>query len=275
MEANRKTWIRVKAKDPCAICRKPDWCTKSADGRVACCMRVQSDRPARNGGWLHRLDGNTLKPVYVPPIRPEQPAYVLQAAAYMSSLATAGEQYADLAQHLGLPVEPVKLLSPRWSKQHNAWAFPMFDAVGKMIGIRLRDYTGRKWAVKGSLSGLFIPSMIPRDVVYVCEGPTDTAAALSLGVYAVGRASCSHGGELLRDFCRNIKARFVVMLSDGDDPGLRGAESVSAKIGLLAKIWAPPTKDLRAYVLAGGNIVAMESELANVKWKRYVQPTGH
>ena len=57
-------WYRVNKKQPCAICRRPDWCTY-ADG-VGCCMRVKSETEMRNGGYLHR----TRDPIpYVQPIR--------------------------------------------------------------------------------------------------------------------------------------------------------------------------------------------------------------
>ena len=48
-------WIRVKKGVPCSICGKSDWCEVSADGEVALCMRVESDKPSHNGGWIHRL----------------------------------------------------------------------------------------------------------------------------------------------------------------------------------------------------------------------------
>jgi len=54
-------WNRVSRRTPCPVCSRPDWCGVSTDGMVACCMRVESGRALRNGGWLHRL---TDKPSY-------------------------------------------------------------------------------------------------------------------------------------------------------------------------------------------------------------------
>jgi len=48
-------WNRVSRRSPCPVCSKIDWCSVSTDGAVACCMRVESGRALRNGGWLHRL----------------------------------------------------------------------------------------------------------------------------------------------------------------------------------------------------------------------------
>lgn len=40
----------------CPACGRPDWCVISADRSVAICMRIASDRPTRNGGFLHKHD---------------------------------------------------------------------------------------------------------------------------------------------------------------------------------------------------------------------------
>jgi hypothetical protein len=48
--------IRVKRKSPCPICKKTDWCSVTEDGAMAICMRVSSEREARNGGYLHILE---------------------------------------------------------------------------------------------------------------------------------------------------------------------------------------------------------------------------
>ncbi len=47
--------VRVSPKNLCPVCRKPTWCTISADGARAVCMRIRSERPTRNHGWLHIL----------------------------------------------------------------------------------------------------------------------------------------------------------------------------------------------------------------------------
>jgi hypothetical protein len=48
---------RVSRRRPCPVCEKPDWCSVSADGCLAICMRVErgSVRRTRNDGFLHRL----------------------------------------------------------------------------------------------------------------------------------------------------------------------------------------------------------------------------
>ena len=55
-------WRRVTRRDPCSICGRGDWCTRTEDGAIACCMRVEdgSFKVARNGGYLHRLSDDVL-----------------------------------------------------------------------------------------------------------------------------------------------------------------------------------------------------------------------
>lgn len=50
--------VRVTPKGPCPVCRKGDWCGVFADAPVTICMRVPSDRPTRNGGYLHVGSGS-------------------------------------------------------------------------------------------------------------------------------------------------------------------------------------------------------------------------
>lgn len=57
-----RDWNRVSRQSPCPICSKPDWCTVSTGGLVACCMRVESQQRLRNGGWLHRLTDILFRP---------------------------------------------------------------------------------------------------------------------------------------------------------------------------------------------------------------------
>lgn len=48
---------RVSKKRPCAICKKPDWCSYSVDGSLALCMReaTGSVKQADNGAYVHNL----------------------------------------------------------------------------------------------------------------------------------------------------------------------------------------------------------------------------
>ena len=56
-------WLHVTAQDPCPVCHKPDNCAVSADGALAYCRRVESDRPGRDDGFVHVLSD---RPDYTP-----------------------------------------------------------------------------------------------------------------------------------------------------------------------------------------------------------------
>jgi hypothetical protein len=45
-------WRRVSSASPCPICNHPDWCSGSADGRLAACRRVEA------GCWKSKTDKN-------------------------------------------------------------------------------------------------------------------------------------------------------------------------------------------------------------------------
>jgi hypothetical protein len=48
--------IRVTRKHPCPVCEHSDWCSYWTDGRGAICMRIESDKQTRDGGWIHLFD---------------------------------------------------------------------------------------------------------------------------------------------------------------------------------------------------------------------------
>ena len=54
-------WQKVTRKEPCPICGKPDWCSKSADGVWAVCRRLETDTGSHKTDaegwdyWVYRL----------------------------------------------------------------------------------------------------------------------------------------------------------------------------------------------------------------------------
>jgi phage/plasmid primase-like uncharacterized protein len=100
------------------------------------------------------------------------------------------------AAELGVSMNSLLRLSVGWSEDHDAWTFPMRNANGKVVGIRLRRPDGRKVSVTGGHEGLFIPrgrDLYPGEPLLIAEGPTDTAALLDLNFMAIGRPSCTGG----------------------------------------------------------------------------------
>lgn len=158
---------------------------------------------------------------------------------------------------LGIPDGGLRRLGVVWAASVAALAAPMLSAVnGPTIGVRLRADDGRKWAVKGSHNGLFMPdSFTGSGPLYCPEGLTDTAALCGLGVDAIGRPSATGGRALVRAAAK-MTGRPVVVVADADAPGRDGAAILVNELrteGLAAKVMMPPPgcKDIREAVAAG------------------------
>jgi len=268
-------WIRVTRHEPCTICGRGDWCGLSEDRTVAVCMRVKSDRPVRNGGWLHRVAAaSPPRPpsrVYVPASsEPERDWHALLARW---AGRTAPVDYARLAHLLGVSAASLRRLGAAVSDRPAVWAFPMSDAQGETIGVRLRAEDGRKWAVAGSRNGLFWPDDLRAEgPLLVCEGPTDTAALLDLGYDAIGRPSCTGAVEMVIEAVRRLRRRDVAIMADADGPGITGADRLARALtaaGRRPKVIRPlKGKDARAWVRAGATRAVVDTVIANARhWR--------
>lgn len=273
-------WLRVNRKNRCSQCGSDSWCGYSEDGAFAICMRSSSDKPTANGGYLHRLtDKLDFKPVYRPAPPPPKP---IDAEGIMAAwrLDTPWNMIDASAQSLGVSGNALDALGVAYSQRHQAWAYPMLDGHGNAIGIRLRNDAGEKWAVSGSRSGLFFDPRVaaPADhTAYVVEGPTDTAAALTMGLFAVGRAACLGQADQLRVFFRNFGIRRMVVIADNDEakerpdgqlwyPGKEGAARLIAEMKMESKLILPPAKDLRKWLIQGATKLLVECAANQKKW---------
>ncbi len=254
-------WRRVSRSKPCAICERSDWCGVSADGSVAICMRITSDKPTQNGGWLHRLTEDTRdyrRPVRTVRLAPKRtPRGDLIQLADRSRAAVDFEQLDRFAGGLGVSVNSFRRLGIGWAQRDRAFSFPMVDHYGRIRGIRLRGVDGSKWAVRGGRDGLFLPLGDPtEDRLLICEGVSDCAALLDLRFgNVVGRPSCSGGTRLIVELVGVRKPREAVIVADGDEPGLRGASALASVLiaHVPVRVVQPPvgTKDIRAWLQAG------------------------
>lgn len=196
----------------------------------------------------------------------------------------------ELADDLGMRAADLDRLEMGRSAFHGAWAFPMRDARGVVVGIRLREYGGsRKWSVAGSQDGLFYdPSLEPREAtrngvrgreLVVVEGATDCAAGYALGLPCVGRSSCGTGAEALKGLCARLSVSRVTIVSDNDRhrfrpdgtpwrPGVDGARALAARLGLTHRIVTPPKKDLREWLDAGLTAETFEMVADLHPWRR-------
>lgn len=267
-----KNWTRVTRKNPCPICAKFDWCCIGEKG--TCCMRIESKHPLNNGGWFHPFDTDQprVERRYTPP-PPPRPSINAAALIELFAETTTVQQIAFFAESIGVSEASIAVLGAAYTDVHRAWAFPMRDINCQVVGIRLRATDGKKWAVTGSRQGIFVPQMAAQPTLYICEGPTDTAAAISLGFFAVGRPSCNSGGPEIRALCKRMNVARAIVISDDDTPGLKGAEKIQNEIGIPSTIYVPPTKDIREFYRLGGTKQEIESSLRSKLWVNY-EPIG-
>src|ERR1035437_1877606 len=259
-------WVRTNKHRPCPVCQKPDYCSITSDGAAVRCMRVQSAKPSpgKDGslGWIHKLESV----VALPPLpKPRKRRPVDLAGQWAMWRDGSPELLWCLSMDLGVSETSLNRVGAAWAARHNAWAFPMHDSTGNIIGVRLRGFDGSKWAVTGSQNGLFIPGGLKAgaDWLMVCEGPTDTAALLDLDFDAIGRASCGTGADFVIQYAKLNKRKNICIMADFDEPkkrpdgstwrpgqegATRLAEALTAK-GLRPKIITPmyPHKDIRAW----------------------------
>jgi hypothetical protein len=269
--SGRNGWQRVRRDRPCPICERPDWCLLATDGSAAICARTESAKRCGEAGWLHRLrdDGWRLprRIVRSVPLTPASRRHDLPELADCYRDAVDPVQLDILARSLGLTVDSLTALGIGWSAHYRAWSFPMVDADGTVLGIRLRRPDGSKFAVPGGKEGLFIPAMDPTDPrLLVCEGPTDVAALLDLEYTAVvGRPNCTGGVRLLADLCQRRQPGQVVILADGDEPGRHGAENLAGVLlayrSVVRVVIPTRFKDAREFLGAGGTRTQLEQAI--------------
>ena len=247
-------------------------------GRIeaAICPRVESPRRVGEAGWLHVLRSS---PVPWPRWRTtlgqairlaQRPANAAELAALVNRwrLPPDSPRLAVLAEQLGVTAASLARLGTGWSSDHKAWAWPMSNACGQVVGIRLRLGSGRKLSVKGGREGLFLPTDLqPGGQLLICEGPTDCAALLDLGFSTIGRPSCTGGIRYCIELVRRLQPESVVVVADRDEPGQRGAERLAMMLRLYCpcvKVVCPPEphKDARDWKRAGATAADVEQAIA-------------
>lgn len=291
MTYTRTEWLRASRRRPCPVCQRPDWCLIASDGSAAICPRTPSEKwVGKNGGggYLHKLNGAVLP---IPPPREARPAP--KPKAEMVNLmrqyrsAVNAERLERLSEVLGVSVASLERLGIGWAFDKNAWAFPLTNADGGLLGIRLRCDNGRKFSVTGGHEGLHIPDgLADGGMILFCEGPTDCAALLDLGFCAVGRPSCMGSVELVRGVLNRGARRDVVILADNDAPktrpdgstwrpGPEGAARLAQDVLSVArsvKVVMPPfCKDAREWKAAGATKAVVD---AVIRAARYVRKDG-
>jgi len=262
-------------QSPCPICGKPDWCMVAKDGSIAACHRVTSGTPFGKAGFVHRLQEKIEYRRYINHQVHKNVEIDADAIHHAYSRAITRHQISAFASHLGVSERSLVDLgigrAVEWCE--GTYSFPMRDGAGKIIGIRLRNFDGNKWAVYGSKNGLFYkPGSLTSDI-FVCEGPTSAAALITMKFSTIGRPSNLSGTQMLVDLISSLGDVHAVVMSEMDGkpecqfcndnfcqhckPGEYGASVVSSKISGYAKsvrVLNPAVgKDVRDWLKSGAN----------------------
>jgi hypothetical protein len=230
-------------------------------------MRVESARPSHNalGGWIHPLGGDFKPPVLIPK---ENPKPTINATKLMREwqAETNSVQIDQLADSLGVSAQSLLDIGCAWATPHRAYAFPMFDGFGNCLGIRLRASDGKKWAVTGSRSGIFMPSTPVNGRAMIVEGPTDCASGITLGFWTVGKPNCACGHEEIKTAFNRLGVRHTICVADNDTPGINGAKKMMQALNIPAVSFVPPCKDLRQFLQLGGTKEMILSTVQSTIW---------
>jgi len=253
-----RKWEPVSRTKPCPVCGKPDWCVHVEGGTICPRTPEGSVRDLGSAGYLHvHGDRDRLRLPWSRTV-PAQAQDVGDVADRHYLASNAASARTALAARIGVGTDALDRMRVGWNAALSAWTFPMRDGRGRIVGIQQRfSSTGDKRVVKGHSSGVFEPFHLDvrREELVICEGASDAAAALTVGLAAIGRFSCS--GTLEETVARVLRHRpgRVIVVADNDEPGLRGAEQLLRRLDGIARaeLRRPPQgiKDLRAWTQAG------------------------
>jgi hypothetical protein len=160
-----------------------------------------------------------------------------------------------LAYLLGVDAEALRQLQIGWASETKEepehWLFPERDGSGVITGLLRRYPNGEKKRMFGSRSGLVFDPAAPfgeAEVLLIVEGPTDVAAALTMGLQAVGRPNNLGGWELLAPLIRQraqTRGTLCVTLGENDQkedgrwPGKDGAVHSAGQLMRLLRRGMP------------------------------------
>lgn len=259
MKILRNGWqiVPVTPEHPCEVCGKGGWCAHVVGGG-SLCQRVASERRVGEAGWFHpSRDGGGPVVVEAPKQKPPDYGTMLRAQRRYVAAMTA-DLWRDLVRDLGVDEPVLRSLGVGWAPEAGAYSFPMRDGDGRIIGIRYRALNGRKWALPGSKTGLFIGENEPLGIVMMPEGPSDAAVLRELGFTVWGRPDARSGAEhakyrLTKLRSSGIEVDEIVVVGDDDVAGLSGATSFANRIASAAplgvRVMIPPKGlDVRQWV---------------------------
>lgn len=302
-------WVHTSQLRPCPICGRGkggNRCILIPD-EVVQCYYTPSKMPRKTtagDAWLHflrerpeRERPTNRRRIIVRRATPSRPDVGLPKLAGKFQMHLTPDRLRALGHTLGVSCGSLKRLCAGWTNGEmmfiasrgeeraiNAWSFPRRDADGRVTGISLRPMWGRKFTWTGSGGGLHIPTGFePGGRGILCEGPSDTAAALDLGLNAFGRSSCASDVEEVIRFIRAHELTQLIIFSQRDDahyradgsayyPAQDGAEDLARQARLFApdvRIIMPPEhegdKDVRDWLRRGATATDIEQLINNAE----------
>lgn len=191
-------------------------------------MRIESAKPAKSGGWIHKLNEPVEVKVRVETKKPKR-AYDWSARCLsLFAAKSAARVRIEVAEELGVSIEALELLEvgAGWDHIGPFSSWPARDVRWKPIGIVRRYADGKKLTeTGGSNSGLFFRQQWWKDrgPVFLPEGGSDVAALLTMGLCAIGRPSNIGGIEKLIGLLSGKGSRPIIVLGERDEkPEKRG-----------------------------------------------------
>jgi len=263
---------RANKNNTCPICGRNDWCLISDDNMAVICprpsckhltnheYRFREDKGESGALYLHASkfdkDGKADSYVYTPlPLKKRQVRYPTPNLAARAVSFSAGANLLPLAELLGLPLDSISGLSI--GRHLDSWTIPLCDEKGKIVGIRLRMDSGEKRSYRGGKNGLVVAwskVKIDRSLLYICEGMSDMATLIALGLQAIARP----GRAVAFDYTKRLADRAwrdIVIVSDRDYDGMMSARKLAEYIKdscRSVKVIIPPKyNDMREWYLAG------------------------
>jgi hypothetical protein len=266
LNQGRTSMNRVTSRNPCPVCKKSDWCLYAEDFTAAICTRVSEGAVKHtNAGWLHILT-DQFKPVKPPTVKkPVNINWQLLNQAYINNIHKAPINIYKICKDWNISAGVLDKMQVGLAR--DCITFPLKNADENIVGLQRRFPDNSKRLVKHSQAGLFIPQLnwdnLPeRWCLFICEGASDTAVALDLGLRAIGRLSCGTGKDLIVKFCAKKKPSDIAIISDNDEPGIAGAKALGLWLAHLhfyfvlpapnIKVIVPEEKDLRDWVKTKG-----------------------
>ena len=269
-------WYEVNNAHPCPICgaqhQNQGWCLVKDDESMAFCKRVRkgSKKEVGNYGSLHILrdtPGPRQSPIRAA-VRHRQPEEPKMAPEQVRERHRQHREYMyeyqrrTLSLDLGVSILALDQIQTGY-KGDDWYTWPMYVG-GQMVGIRYRHLDGRKLSLKGSRSGLFIPTNLRKhEALFVAEGATDTAAGLTIGLNVIGRPSCTGSHEEVERIACDLRPNLVVVVRDmgkatsvmSQTNSYEGAQALVRHLARVraVKMYTPPApaRDLRDAVRNG------------------------